>query len=269
METGTCDTLIISDLHLGSETSRAEDALEMLKHMRFNQLILLGDIFCDLDFARLKKEHWHFLSHIRKLSNPKRRVKVVWVEGNHDKGLSNVLSHLMGVKVYEEYIWEYRGQRHMAIHGHQFDRFLVRNALLSGLGSFIYLVLQRIGSGRLGLVRLLDKLSTAWLRLSPNVKAGAVEHAKARAARVVYCGHTHEALSAEQDGIRYYNSGSWTGSKATYLTVDEQGVHIHEYVERTDDRNTGQERGQLAASAAAVAGTAGLPLDERYQGARC
>jgi len=62
--------VILSDLHLGSEVSRAEAALQMLKAVSFSRLILLGDIFCDLNFRRLKKEHWQFLGYIRKLSNP-------------------------------------------------------------------------------------------------------------------------------------------------------------------------------------------------------
>src|SRR5438132_5832782 len=128
-----CDTLILSDLHLGSEISRARDALRMLKQSSFRRLILLGDIFSDLNFGRLKKEHWQFLGYIRKLSNPKRKIEVIWVEGNHDRGLCEVMSHLVGVKVYQEYMWEYRGLRHLAIHGHQFDRFVLGNMPLSKL----------------------------------------------------------------------------------------------------------------------------------------
>ena len=94
------DTIILSDLHLGSEVSRASDAVRMLKSASFNRLILLGDIFSDLNFRRLKKEHWQFLGYIRKLSNPKREIEVVWVEGNHDHGLSDVMSHLVGIRVY-------------------------------------------------------------------------------------------------------------------------------------------------------------------------
>src|SRR5262252_3289178 len=105
------DTLILSDLHLGSEVSRARDALRLLKASHFRRLILLGDIFCDLNFRRLKKEHWQFLSYIRKLSNPKRKIEVVWVEGNHDAGLTDVMSHLVGVRVFQQYAWEYQGIR--------------------------------------------------------------------------------------------------------------------------------------------------------------
>src|ERR1700757_91163 len=133
------DTIILSDLHLGSEVSRAKSALRLLKSASFNRLILLGDIFSDLNFGRLKKEHWQFLSYIRKLSNPKRNVEVVWVEGNHDHGLARVMSHLVGIRVYQQYQWEFAGKRHLAIHGHQFDRFAVNNVILSKLGSRIYL----------------------------------------------------------------------------------------------------------------------------------
>lgn len=96
------ETVILSDLHLGSEISRADEAFDLLRSIEFRRLILLGDIFCDLNFRRLKREHWEFLSHIRKLSNPKRNVEVVWVEGNHDYGLIDVMSHLVGVPAYRE-----------------------------------------------------------------------------------------------------------------------------------------------------------------------
>src|SRR5438874_13071831 len=109
MNTPCYDTVILSDLHLGSEVSRAKAALDMLKSISFGRLILLGDIFCDLNFRRLKKEHWQFLGYIRKLSNPKRGVEVIWVEGNHDQGLTDVMSHLVGIEVYQEYSWEYNG----------------------------------------------------------------------------------------------------------------------------------------------------------------
>src|SRR5258708_37517254 len=117
MQEDCIDTVIISDLHLGSEISRGGDALKFLQSIRFKRLILLGDIFCDLNFRRLTKEQWKFLGHIRKLSNPRHEIDVVWVEGNHDHGLTEVMSHLVGVPVYQQYVWEYEGKRHLAING--------------------------------------------------------------------------------------------------------------------------------------------------------
>src|SRR5271170_4346390 len=138
------DTLILSDLHLGADMSRARDALRVLRDTQYRRLILLGDIFADLNFGRLKKEHWKFLSFIRKLSNPKRHIEVVWVEGNHDHGLTDIMSHLVGIRVYQDYAWEYGGLRHLAIHGHQFDGFQVNRIRLSQWGTSLFLQLQKL-----------------------------------------------------------------------------------------------------------------------------
>jgi UDP-2,3-diacylglucosamine pyrophosphatase LpxH len=228
------DTLILSDLHLGADMSRAREALRVLRENRYRRLILLGDIFADLNFGRLKKEHWKFLGFIRKLSNPKRNVEVVWVEGNHDHGLAQIMSHLVGVRVYQEYQWEYQGLRHIATHGHQFDDFVVSNVRVSyWIGTLLYLQLQKYDSKNKTLTRFLDRLNTRWLRLSPKVAAGALEHARHHRAARIFCGHTHAALhkhDAERD-IDYFNCGAWIDARPTFITVGEGGVQIHEYVE--------------------------------------
>ncbi len=244
------DTVILSDLHLGSRLSRACDAVKMLRQHGFRRLILLGDIFCDLDFGRLKKDHWRFLSYIRKLSNPKRGIEVVWVEGNHDQGLSHLMSHLVGVRVYQEYRWEFAGKRHLAIHGHQFDRFVVNNVLLSKLGASVFLMLQRLDSRAGSFSQFLDRLNSAWLRLTPKVATGALAYAKHHRADYVFCGHTHEPIQVEREGTRYYNAGCWTNSSATYITVGKEGIQIHEYQSGIDDRDPGQKRSRIAAPAA-------------------
>jgi UDP-2,3-diacylglucosamine pyrophosphatase LpxH len=228
------DTIILSDLHLGSEVSRASEAMRMLKGASFNRLILLGDIFSDLNFRRLKKEHWRFLGYIRKLSNPKREIEVVWVEGNHDHGLSQVMSHLVGIRVYQEYVWEYGGVRHLAVHGHQFDRFLTRNLAVSRFLSALHLAMQKFAFGRQRMIGFLERFDTAWLRLSAKVADGALAHGKSRSAQRVFCGHTHEALSLTRDGVEYYNSGSWTQEVATYIAIDQQGPRICKYREASD-----------------------------------
>jgi UDP-2,3-diacylglucosamine pyrophosphatase LpxH len=229
------DTIILSDLHLGSEVSRAQAALRMLKSASFNRLILLGDIFSDLNFRRLKKEHWQFLGYIRKLSNPKREIEVVWVEGNHDHGLSQVMSHLVGIRVYQEYAWEYCGLRHLAIHGHQFDRFVSRNRVVSGFLSALHLAMQKMSFGKKRLMGFIERFDSVWLRLSAKVASGALAHAKSRNAQRVFCGHTHEALTLKRDGVEYYNSGSWTQDSATYIAVDQSGVRVWEYRDPPED----------------------------------
>jgi len=229
------DTLILSDLHLGAEMSRAREALRLLQEKTYRRLILLGDIFADLNFGRLKKEHWKFLGFIRKLSNPKRQVEVVWVEGNHDHGLAQIMSHLVGVRVYQEYRWDYQGLRHIAVHGHLFDDFSVSNVHLSyWFGTLLYLQLQKWDSKNKTLTRFLDRLNTHWLRLSSKVADGALAHARHHKAQRIFCGHTHAALHKRGEGADYYNCGAWIDERLTYITVGEDGVQIQEYVEPAD-----------------------------------
>jgi UDP-2,3-diacylglucosamine pyrophosphatase LpxH len=274
MDPHVYNTLILSDMHLGADTSHAREATRLLKETRFQRLILLGDIFADLNFARLTKDHWKFLGCIRKLSNPKRNIEVVWVEGNHDHGLANIMSHLVGVRVYQRYIWNYRGLKHIAIHGHQFDGFQVNRLRLSRLGTSLYLQLQKLDFKSKPIARLIDRLNTRWLRMSPKVSAGALTYARHHGADRIFCGHTHEATHAAQDGIYYYNSGGWVGSRLTYLTIDEHGVQIHDYnqefqqlerAERTDHCDSGEERREADWEFADLADESGLLEDVEYE----
>jgi UDP-2,3-diacylglucosamine pyrophosphatase LpxH len=269
MDPHAYNTLILSDLHLGAETSHAREATRVLKESHFERLILLGDIFADLNFARLTKEHWKFLGYIRKLSNPKRNIEVVWVEGNHDHGLTNIMSHLVGVRVYQEYVWWYRGLRHIAIHGHQFDGFQVNRVRLNRWGTSLYLRLQTLDFKSQPISRLIDRLNTRWLRMSEKVAAGAIAYAKHHQAERIFCGHTHEARRMEMDGVSYYNSGGWVDSRLTYLTIDESGVQIHEYDEHkfgpTDDRDSGEERGEADSTPAEFVDESGLLEDVEYE----
>jgi hypothetical protein len=67
-------------------------------------------------------------------------------------------------------------------------------------------------------------------------------------------------------GIDYYNCGSWIDAHPTYITVGEDGVQIHEYVERPDDLHPGA--GRTDAEPAEFADEAGLLEDGEYEGVR-
>src|SRR5260370_42236039 len=102
---------------------------------------------------------------------------------------------------------------------YQFDRFMINNLLLSGIGVFIYTQAQRLHFCEQKLARFLDRMSTSWLRLSDVVSAGALNLARHRGAGGVFCGHTHEPTQRQDDGVQYYNTGYWTNPQATNLTL--------------------------------------------------
>ncbi|MDP1846128.1 MAG: UDP-2,3-diacylglucosamine diphosphatase [Candidatus Moranbacteria bacterium] len=219
-------TLIISDLHLGSDVSRSKDAADLLKSYQFKKLILLGDIFEDLNFNRLKENDWKFLSLIGKISKTK---KVRWVEGNHDEGLAKIFGVLTGARVYKVYRWRHKNRKYAAIHGHQFDNFLIDNVFLSFLASKIYSLIQRMDFKDKNISHFVKKTSKGWLRLSDKVARRAITYARLRGINYIFCGHTHKAMEERRGKIRYYNSGCWTDMPPTYITLDEKRIEIHKY----------------------------------------
>ncbi len=269
MQAPACDTLLLSDVHLGSDISRAREALAVLDACSYRRLILLGDIFSDLNFARLNGDHWKFLSQIRKLSNRKRRIEVVWVEGNHDQGLSKVMSHLVGIPVYQRYVWEFQGKRHLAIHGHQFDRFVANNAFISRVGELLFAQIQKLDHRNKTFSRYLDRINTRWLRLESKVAAGAIAYAKSGHIDRIFCGHTHVSARIERDGVEYYNTGCCIDARPTYITIGEEGVTIREYDGGAYHCHSGEEREPELAASLDLFEQAGLSAVGAYQSIRC
>lgn len=222
------DTLIISDTHLGSEVSRADKALAVLKKYQFRQLVLLGDIFDDLNFNHLERSHWEFLSYIHELADPKKKIKIIWVIGNHDILLQN-FSNFIGVEIVKKYTWKIRGEKYLAIHGHQFDSFLIKNPILSAIASSLYLIIQKLDSRKQTISRFIKRTSKGWLRLSAQVSKRALIYARWNRARYIFCGHTHLAMkeTSTKNNIEYWNSGCFTDIPSTYITIGEEGIKIY------------------------------------------
>ncbi len=218
------DIMIVSDVHLGSRVSRASRLQELLTNYSFKKLILLGDIFEHLNFKKLTGEHWDLLSYLKQIS---KEVEVVWIEGNHDIGLSKMMSHLVGIKVFKTYTWRYKRKKCLAIHGHQFDRFLSNNIILSYIATIFYLFIQRIDTENQQIARFIKRKSKGWLRLSVKVAKSAILYGKLRGAKYVFCGHTHQAMEMKKRGVHYYNSGCWTDIPSTFITMGKKGIKIH------------------------------------------
>jgi UDP-2,3-diacylglucosamine pyrophosphatase LpxH len=224
-------TTIISDLHLGSDVCQAKDLCDFLEDIddRSVRLILNGDVFDSMDFRRLKKHHWHVLSRLRKVSD---HMEVVWVCGNHD-GTADVVSHLLGITVVDQYIFPSGDNKILALHGHIFDDFIDKHPILTAIGDFIYWGLQKLDRTHF-FARLAKRNSKTYLRCADIIKAGAKKLAAKVGCQVVCCGHTHHALEDLDGEVAYYNSGCWTELPCHYLEVEDGKVALQSYVTRRD-----------------------------------
>ncbi len=225
------DTLIVSDLHLGSAMSRSRALTEMLRQVTYRRLILNGDVFDDLNFKRLSHDDWEFLSFIRASTNERLEHELVWVIGNHDGGAPEILSHLLGIHIHEEYVWEHAGQTYLAVHGHQFDAFVSEHSRVVDVAIWAFSVWQKLDPKHRAsrLVKQASRQSKRWMRRSDKVANEASAHGKATyGASVVTCGHTHHAMDVVIAGVRYLNSGSWTDAPSTYIVIEHDGtIAIH------------------------------------------
>lgn len=226
MPTNQTHTIIISDLHLGSRVSQPKKVLAMLQSYSFRKLILLGDVFDSLDFRNIDKDCWELLNYIGKIAQDK---KVRWVIGNHDQGLYNIFRNLLNAKIHIAYFWEYQNKKYIAIHGHQFDRFLVDNKLISKLATVIYNFIQRLDSEDKKFSHYLKNKSKGWLRSSEKVALSAIKYALENKANYIFCGHTHKASQETKNGIKYFNSGCWTDAPCTFITIDGEKIQIQNY----------------------------------------
>lgn len=223
------DAVILSDIHLGSNNCQAKLVCELLERivegeLRTLRVILNGDVFDSIDFRRLGKNHWRVLSLLRKLSDD---MEIIWLAGNHD-GSAEIISHLLGVTVQDEYILETGGQKLLILHGHLFDEFIESYPWLTWFADRVYRFLQWIDRTH-HFAKMAKHGSKTFLRSAQKIAQGALELARRRGCSMVTCGHTHAALALVEQPIPYFNSGCWTELPCTYLTVREGMVNLHEF----------------------------------------
>lgn len=223
------DAVIISDLHLGSKNCQAKMVISFLEDILSGKivsrrLIINGDVFDSIDFRRLKKTHWKVLSMIRHLSD---KMEVIWTCGNHD-GPAEIISHLLGVQVRNEYIFTSANRRMLVLHGHIFDDFIDDHPIITWIGDAIYNTLQRLDR-RHYIARLAKARSKVFLHCLEKVQHRSIAYARRLKCEVVICGHTHHCAAAGEQGIEYFNSGCWTELPPTWLAVDAGNVAICRY----------------------------------------
>lgn len=223
-------------MHLCSELSGSEAALEILKKYKFKRLILLGDIFDNLNLKRINKNDWQFLSYIRKLSNPKNDIEIVWIEGNHDIKLSE-FGIILGIDVVEKYTWEMNNEKFIAIHGHQFDRFMKNNIVISEIATILYKFLQKLDKKTHRFSRHIKRMSKNWLRLTKSVANHAIEYANHNKYKNIFCGHTHQQYVEKRNNVNYYNIGCFTDKPVTYSIIHYNKEASNNYLIELKEEN--------------------------------
>jgi len=131
-------TIIISDLHLGSKASRADDIIKFLEKNTCYNLFLNGDIIDGWALKRgskWKDKHTKVVRKILKIAE--KGTNVVWIRGNHDDFLDTYLGLSMGnIHVTDEIVYKGIDKRLYYIsHGDKLDVFSTKIKFIAKIGS--------------------------------------------------------------------------------------------------------------------------------------
>ncbi|MDX1904962.1 MAG: UDP-2,3-diacylglucosamine diphosphatase [Thermonemataceae bacterium] len=251
-------TIVISDVHLGTSGSKTKQLLRFLKQNTCETIILNGDIIDGWQLKRSgkwKRKHTRFFKMILKMID-RHKTKVIYLRGNHDDFLDQVLPLRIGkLSIERDYVYESFGKKYYITHGDIFDSVTTKLKFLAKLGDIGYTFLLWLNK-RYNQYRANRGLP--YYSLSQKIKAkvkSAVSYiddfekelanfARLKECDGIICGHIHQPAIKEIDGISYMNSGDWVES-LTALTEDFQGnweiveyttgIDIHAEYAKDDD----------------------------------
>jgi len=227
----------LSDIHLGTSFSKADELLEFLNHYSSEQIILVGDII-DIWGMRSswnwKPSHTHLIQKLIKLSQ--KGVRIIYIPGNHDELFRDYVDLKFGdieIKDKIEYITR-DGKRLLVAHGDAYDIFMQDSyRWLAHIGDRAFHIIQFISRQN---QRIRNFLGRDYWSLAGYMKQRTksisriirrFEQALIGAARVdgydgVICGHIHKAEIKTIEGLLYMNCGDWVDS-CTALVEDLSG----------------------------------------------
>ena len=221
-------SIFISDIHLGTRFSQAEELLEFFKFTHCENLYLVGDF---IDGWAIKRKIKWAQSHsdvIQKVLRKARKgTKVYYITGNHDDFLRSFLPLGLGEHITVMDETEYvslKNERFYITHGDFFDSVTMTKRWLAILGDMGYDLLLNINQIMNWFRKKLHYQSHWSLSkyVKDNVKSSISfitdfehilsEHAKRHHFDGVICGHIHKAEMREIEGIKYLNCGDWVES---------------------------------------------------------
>jgi UDP-2,3-diacylglucosamine pyrophosphatase LpxH len=251
----------LSDLHLGTRSSRAESLLGFLKEYDADTFYLAGDIFDG--WAMKRSWYWNQYHNdvVQKLLRKARKgARIIYIPGNHDEMAGQFAGLFFGgIEVRPQVVHETAdGRRFLVIHGHEFDGVVKGARWLQQLGSAAYdwLVLANQYCNRLRLLMgypywslsaYIKRKTKRTLQYIDDFETLVVRRAQQEKLDGIVCGHIHQACLRVIEGVTYANSGDWVESCTALVE------HYHGELEIIHWRDPEPERAKRKAASELVA----------------
>ena len=223
-------TLFLSDMHLGTRSSRADLILDFLETHHAETVYLVGDIV----------DNWHPLSGNwkpahhqvlqRLLHLPRTGTRVVYVPGNHDDFFRNYAGTSFGdIEIELEVVHQASdGRRYLVTHGDICDVYAASSPLLERAGRLVERIalgvdvaqrhiLRRAGQPAwFGIERAITRTSAVF-RKYDHFEERLADLAKSGGYDGIICGHFHQPELHDGFGTTYANCGDWTGNNTAIV----------------------------------------------------
>ncbi|MGL4400052.1 MAG: glycosyltransferase [Luteolibacter sp.] len=242
----SCRTVFLSDIHLGTPSSKANEVVDFLKHIHCGKLVLNGDIIDGWALKRGGKWSGRHSRVIRKILKMMERddTEVIYLRGNHDDILERFLPLAFGkIRFTKEHVHlTETGKRYLVIHGDGFDSVSTNHKWIASLGA--------VGYDFLLSVNRFYNYYRSWrgkeyFSLSKRVKArvkSAVSFidkyeellqdlARHKNCDGIICGHIHTPEDKQVGGIHYLNSGDWVESMTAIIEHNDGRMELVRYEE--------------------------------------
>jgi UDP-2,3-diacylglucosamine pyrophosphatase LpxH len=228
--------IIVSDLHLGTKDSKAEEFIEFIESHPTDLLILNGDIVDGWALNRgtkWKKQHTKVISKLLHLSNI---TRIIWIRGNHDEFIQEFIgTHLGAIEIREDYKLNVNNtmESYYIFHGDVIDVFITKYKWLSKIGSVGYdfaLWLNRVYNvyrkwRKLPYISISQKIKGS-VKVATNYindfETTALSMAHKKGCNGVICGHIHQPADVIIGAKRYLNSGDWIENMSA-ICIDNIG----------------------------------------------
>jgi UDP-2,3-diacylglucosamine pyrophosphatase LpxH len=234
--------IIVSDLHLGTKDSKAEEFIEFIEKNPTELLILNGDIVDGWALNRgtkWKKQHTKVISKLLQLSN---KTRIIWIRGNHDEFIQEFIgTHLGAIEIREDYKLDIDNtmESYYIFHGDVIDVFITKYKWLSKIGAVGYdfaLWLNRVYNTyrkwrKLPYISISQKIKES-VKVATNYvndfEVTALSMATKKGCNGVICGHIHQPADRMIDGNRYLNSGDWIENMSAILVDYDGNLYLYQ-----------------------------------------
>ena len=263
-------TIVISDLHLGTNGSKAKELVRFLKMHSCDKLILNGDIIDGWQLKKYgvwKKKHTKFIRQVMKMIDND-DTQVIYTRGNHDDFLDNFLPLKIGknFSIVLEHIHYSNGKRYLVTHGDVFDSITTNMKWLSKLGDIGYTFLlwlnkvynnyrTRKGLPYYSLSQKIKSKAKSVVNFISDFEQELVNYATDRKCEGVICGHIHQPAIKMYGNIEYLNSGDWVESLSALVEdfegewslvyYNESTLEVEDNEEEEDDLESSQINAEL------------------------